>query len=59
MIEAPNRLLKEYYERVGLNGDIPWQHLAERNIDRVFEAYQKAPEKTRRQMDEDFARLTT
>jgi len=54
MIEAPNRLLKEYYERVGLNGDIPWRHLSERDIGRVFEAYEKAPEKTRRKMDEDF-----
>ena len=39
MIEAPNSLLKEYYERQGLNGDIPWKHLSERDIGRVFGAY--------------------
>lgn len=54
MIEAPNELLKEYYERHGLNSDIPWQHLSERDIGRVFEAYQNAPEDVSRSIDNDF-----
>jgi len=54
MIEAPNKLLKEYYELEGLNGDIPWQHLSERDIGRVFEAYENAAEPVRRRMDNDF-----
>ena len=54
MIEAPNRLLEQYYEGEGLGGDISWRHLSERDINLVFEAYQKAPEKIRRKMDEDF-----
>ena len=54
MIEAPNKLLKEYYARDGLNGDIPWQHLSEKDIDFVFTAYENAPEPVRRRMDSDF-----
>jgi len=37
MIEAPNRLLKEYYERAGLDGDIFWQRRSERDIGRILE----------------------
>jgi len=55
MIEAPNRLLKEYFERAEVSGDIPWQHLSDRDIKPIFEAYENAPEKTRRRMDEDFS----
>ena len=54
MIEAPNKWLKEYYEQEGLNGDIPWLHLHEKDIDFVFKAYENAPETVRRRMDNDF-----
>lgn len=57
MIEAPNKLLKEYYERHDLGGDIPWKHLSERDIDFVFRAYEKAPEAVRRQIDTDFRNI--
>lgn len=57
MIEAPNRLLKEYYERHGLGGNIPWQYLSERDIGRVVEAYENAPEQIRRKIDTDFRNI--
>jgi len=54
MIEAPNRLLKEYYEGHALGEGIPWQHLSETDMGFVFKAYENAPEVVRRQMDNDF-----
>lgn len=54
LLEAPNRLLKQYFERLEIGSDISWEHLAERDTDLIYRACETAKEDLRRQMDDDF-----
>ena len=53
-----NRVLKEYFERIGWQPGVEWKQLTEAKIDPLFEAIRNAPESTRSQIDGDFQQIS-
>ena len=52
--QAPNRLLRRYFESKGLLGHIPWDGLKETRIEPIHEAILELPEAERREISRDF-----
>lgn len=51
---APNRLLKVYFERLGISGDIDWESLLETDVEPVFALIQSADVSAQERMGLDF-----
>jgi len=58
MRQAPNRLLRRYFEAKGLLAEIPWDRLKETKIEPVHEAILELPATDRRQIAGDFRAIT-
>jgi len=52
--QAPNCLLRRYFDSKGLLGHIPWDSLKETRIEPIHQAILELPEATRREIGRDF-----
>ena len=55
--QAPNALLRRYFQKHEIGHDLPWDHLPETKIDRVFKTIEEAPETMRRRIDRDLREI--
>jgi hypothetical protein len=55
--QTPNDLLKVYFERRALLGDLDWEGLRETGVDPLYEAWQALDETTRGNVENDFRQI--
>lgn len=50
---TPNELLQRYLGERGVGEGLPWEHLAGKEIEPIFEAIEGAPEHVRRRVESE------
>ena len=55
--QVSNKILKEYFERIGWDPRVEWAKLSETSVQPIFDAFQNAPEDIRARLNDEFGQI--